>query len=190
VAEEDHQPAVSSPLNPDVAKALKDDAPAARERAARSKKESLKKRESKGGALASELNSRATPDPKTKTANKQKAVTGTTTPLLALAPQRYILPQPKPTDFEPPRGATLIPARTFKGLDGSEIQFYTISDQYVPIDVSKAELTNIAFITKKISVILTVLLILHLKHLSTTAKQTLNRMGRDLALKMLQRISV
>jgi COMPASS component BRE2 len=129
VAEEDHQPAVSSPLNPDVARFSKDDAPQARERAARSKKESLKKRESKGGSLASESNSRATPDPKTKTATKQKAVTGTTTPLLALAPQKYILPQPKPSDFEPARGATLIPARTFKGLDGNEIQFYTISDQ-------------------------------------------------------------
>jgi COMPASS component BRE2 len=130
-AEEDHQPAVSSPLNPEVAKALKEDAPLARERAARSKKESLKKRESKVGALVSDSNSRATPDPKTKAANKQKTVTvtGTTTPSIVLAPQRYILPQPKPADFEPPRGATLIPARTFTGIDGSEIQFYTISDQ-------------------------------------------------------------
>jgi COMPASS component BRE2 len=126
VVEEDHQPAVSSPLNPDVARFLKDDAPQARERAARSKKESLKKRESKGGSLAADSNSRATPDPKTKVAAKQKTVTGNTTPL---APQKYILPQPKPSDFEPARGATLIPARTFKGLDGAEIQFYTISDQ-------------------------------------------------------------
>ncbi len=129
MVEEDHQPAVSSPLNPDVARFSKDDAPQARERAARSKKESLKKRESKGGSLAADSNSRATPDPKTKATTKQKTVTGTTTPLFALAPQKYILPQPKPSDFEPARGATLLPARTFKGLDGSEIQFYTISDQ-------------------------------------------------------------
>jgi COMPASS component BRE2 len=128
VAEEDHQPSVSSPLNPEVTRFLKDDTPLAKERIARSKKESLKKRESKGGSLAAESNARATPDPKAKATNKQKNGTGTSTPIV-LGPQMYKLPLPKPADFEPPRGATLIPARTFTGLDGSEIQFYTISDQ-------------------------------------------------------------
>jgi COMPASS component BRE2 len=127
-AEDDHVPAVSSPLNPDIGRPLKDDALPSRERVARPKKESLKKRESKGGSLAAESNPRATPDPKTKTTTKQKPVTGTSTPQLVLAPQRYILPPPKPSDFEPARGATLTLARELDGLDG-KVQFYTISDQ-------------------------------------------------------------
>ncbi len=129
-ADEDHQPAVPSPLNPEVLKALKDDAAPARERATRPKKESLKKRESKGGALASEANPRATPEPKSKAIGKQKNATGTVTPpVVTFGPQRYALPPPKSTDFDLPRGATLIPARTFAGLNGLEIQFFTISDQ-------------------------------------------------------------
>jgi COMPASS component BRE2 len=128
--EDDHLPSVSSPLNPDVAKFAKDDAPLTKERAARVKKESVKKRESKGGSVAPEHNTRGTPDPKAKAASKQKPVTGTTTPSQqhVLAPQRYVLPQPKPSEFEPARAATLIPARTFNGINESEIQFYTITD--------------------------------------------------------------
>lgn len=118
--EDDHQPAVSSPLNPDF-KSKQDDAPLARERASRAKKESLKKRESKGGPHAQDTSARATPDPKAPTKSKKRDS--------APAPMRYKLPPPKSTDFEAPRGPIFIPADTKTGPDGSEIQFNETTDQ-------------------------------------------------------------
>ncbi|TVY42623.1 Set1 complex component [Lachnellula occidentalis] len=121
--DDDHQPTVSSPLNPDFKPSRpQDDAPLARERASRAKKESLKKRESKGGSLASETSGRATPDPKASTSHKHKRKGSPPAPI------RYKLPPPKSTDFEAPRGPIFIPAHTKKTADGTEIQFQETTD--------------------------------------------------------------
>jgi len=120
--EDDHQPAVSSPLNPDFKPSKMDDAPLARERASRAKKESLKKRESKGGSLAPDTSARATPDPKSAPHKHKKRSD-------APAPMRYKLPPPKSTDFEAPRGPIFIPSHTKIPPDGSEIQFNETTDQ-------------------------------------------------------------
>ncbi|KAI9731103.1 MAG: hypothetical protein M1818_007961 [Claussenomyces sp. TS43310] len=108
VLEDDHQPAVSSPLNP----SFKDE-PAAR--VARAKKESLKKREAKGGSHAPE-SSRATPDPKSP--RKEKTT---------LAPMRYKLPPPKLSDFEAPRSPVFTPHHTITTPDGT-IEFNETSE--------------------------------------------------------------
>lgn len=122
--DDDHQPTVSSPLNPDFKPSkAQDDAPLARERASRAKKESLKKRESKGGSLAPDTSARATPDPKASTSHKHKRNSS------APAPIRYKLPPPKTTDFEAPRGPIFVPAHTKKSPDGNEIQFQETTDQ-------------------------------------------------------------
>jgi len=122
--EDDYQPAVSSPLNPDFKPSKpQDDAPLARERASRAKKESLKKRESKGGSLAPDTSARATPDPKASTSNKRNRRESIPAPI------RYKLPPPKSTDFEAPRGPILIPSHTKTGPDGTEIQFNETTDQ-------------------------------------------------------------
>ena len=121
--EDDHQPAVSSPLNPDFKSSKAEDAPLARERASRAKKESLKKRESKAGSLAPDNSARATPDPKSSTPHRHKR--NTSVP----APMRYKLPPPKSTDFEAPRGPIFIPWETRIAPDGTEIQFNETTDQ-------------------------------------------------------------
>ena len=119
--EDDHLPTVSSPLNPDF-KASKDDNPLARERTSRAKKESLKKRESKGGGLhAPDTSNRTTPDPKASTPKHKKSGN-------VLTPIRYKLPPPKITDFEAPRGPVFIPSHT-KTAEGSEIHFNETTDQ-------------------------------------------------------------
>jgi COMPASS component BRE2 len=117
----DHAPVVSSPLNPDFKPKTQDDAPLVRDRASRAKKETLKKRESKGGSLAPESNGRATPDPKALSKiKKEEAI---------LSPIRYKLAPPKPTDFDPPRGPVFVPSHTIIAPDGSEIQFNETTDQ-------------------------------------------------------------
>ena len=124
--EDDHQPAVSSPLNPDFKpqpQKTQDEAALARERAPRAKKESLKKRESKAGSLAPDTSARATPDPKAATSQKSKKNEAPP------APTRYKLPPPKLTDFEPPRGPIFIPSHTKTAPDGTEIQFNETTDQ-------------------------------------------------------------
>jgi COMPASS component BRE2 len=119
--EDDHLPTVSSPLNPDF-KASKDDNPLARERTSRAKKESLKKRESKGGGLhAPDTSNRTTPDPKASTPKHKKSGN-------VLTPIRYKLPPPKITDFEAPRGPVFIPSHT-KTAEGFEIHFNETTDQ-------------------------------------------------------------
>lgn len=122
--EDDHQPTVSSPLNPDFKSSKQDEPPFARERVSRAKKESLKKRESKGGSLAPDTSARATPDLKS-IPKKQKKENN------VLAPMRYKLPPPKVTDFEAPRGPIFVPSHTKQAPDGSEIQFNETTDQYV-----------------------------------------------------------
>jgi COMPASS component BRE2 len=121
--EDDHQPAVSSPLNPDFKATKQDEAPLVRERVSRAKKESLKKRESKGGSLAPDTSARATPDPKSAPSKKHK------TDANVLAPMRYKLPPPKPTDFEAPRGPIFVPSHTKAPPNGLEIQFNETTDQ-------------------------------------------------------------
>ncbi|KUJ14334.1 uncharacterized protein LY89DRAFT_686816 [Mollisia scopiformis] len=117
--DDDHQPAVSSPLNPDFKS--KDNAPLAHERASRTKKESLKKRESKAGSLAPDTSARATPDPKASTSKSKKTESD-------LAPIRYKLPPPKSTDFEAPRGPIFIPAHAKIAPDGTSVQFNETTD--------------------------------------------------------------
>lgn len=117
VLEDDHVPSVSSPLNPDFNKVPKDEAPAAKERAARAKKESFKKREAKGPAATE---ARDSPDPAGPA--KQRKTSD------VLAPLRYKLAPPRLADFEPPQGPVFTPSHTIKGPDGAPIQFYEASD--------------------------------------------------------------
>jgi hypothetical protein len=124
VLEDDHQPAVSSPLNPDFKAPKPEDVSHTRDgRVSRPKKESLKKRESKAGSHAPDSSARATPDPKSNIPQKQKRRTSIPAPI------RYKLPPPKATDFESPRGPVFIAAHTKTAPDGSEIHFNETTDQ-------------------------------------------------------------
>jgi COMPASS component BRE2 len=128
--EDDHVPPVSSPLNPNQnldAKPPKpqshdDLAAMARDKPTRTKKESLKKRESKAGvgagAGAGVDSSRATPDPKPKELSPSES-----------SPLRYKLAPPKPSDFEPARGPVFTHHHDVPALDGSTIQFFETSEQ-------------------------------------------------------------
>lgn len=80
----------------------------------RTKKDSLKKRESKGAGPDS---SRATPDP------KQREPPG------ELAPMRYKLAQPKPTDFELSRGPVFTSHHEVQDPEGRTIEFLETSEQ-------------------------------------------------------------
>ncbi|KAI0160911.1 hypothetical protein GGR52DRAFT_562139 [Hypoxylon sp. FL1284] len=131
--EDDHAPPVSSPLNPNLdIKPTKiqsqsqlqtqppshdDVAVMAREKPARSKKETLKKRESKAGLGLGADSSRATPDPKVKDLPPNES-----------SPMRYKLAPPKPSDFEPARGPVFTPHHEVPALDGSTIQFHETSE--------------------------------------------------------------
>jgi COMPASS component BRE2 len=124
--EDDHQPTVSSPLNPDFKPVRPHEENAStRERAPRAKKESLKKRESKVGSSTAEAYSRHTPDPKTVTTSKLKVVDN------SLAPIRYKLPAPKVSDFDTPKGPILIFSHTKVAPDGSEIHFHETPSLYL-----------------------------------------------------------
>lgn len=94
-----------------------DDMPAANERAARVKKESLKKRDAKGNSEA-----RATPDPKTPKKPKGR-------PNTAPVPIRHMLAPPRLIDFEPPSSVTFTPHHTITGPDGKEIEFNETTEQ-------------------------------------------------------------
>jgi len=146
--EDDHQPAVSSPLNPDFKanasakpklelpqQQAQDDtnsnntnAPFARDRAPRAKKESLKKRESNVRGNLPE-SARATPDPKASatagTPNNKKKLESS----VVVTPQRFKLPPPKLSDFDAPREPIFTPSHTKTAPDGSVIQFNETSDQ-------------------------------------------------------------
>ncbi|KAI9803154.1 MAG: hypothetical protein M1833_001225 [Piccolia ochrophora] len=124
--EDDHAPAVSSPLNPDTSsskgRTTKDKAPIHRE--PREKKESLKKREAKGTSTAAE--SRGTPDRSVAGGSKQDLSTDPTPS--SAAPLRYKLPPPKPTDFAVPRGPVFSPHHTKAVVGGQDVQFYESSE--------------------------------------------------------------
>lgn len=83
--DEDHAPAVSSPLNPDAAARARPRAP---QREQREKKETVKKREA----------SASTPAPKAKKPARPTAE----------SPMRYAIPEPKATDYDPPKDGVLL----------------------------------------------------------------------------------
>lgn len=123
--EDDHSPAVSSPLNPDVKPAQKvqvqapEDNQANMSREKRTKKDSLKKRESKGTGSGGLDSSRATPDRKV-----HKDV-----PANELAPLRYKLAPPKLSDFEPSRGPVFASHHEIKDSEGRRIEFLETLEQ-------------------------------------------------------------
>lgn len=117
--EDDHQPAVSSPLNPDLK--VKEEV---RERAPRTKKETLKKREAKAGSLAPESSGRGTPDPKGSSAKGKKGEAED-----GLVPMRYKLPLPKAADFEAHRAPIWVAHHTKTTPDGTEITYNEDIDQ-------------------------------------------------------------
>ncbi|KJK87647.1 hypothetical protein H633G_08475 [Metarhizium anisopliae BRIP 53284] len=116
--DDDHSPAVPSPLNPDVASASElpppDDASQLKSsKPARAKKDSFKKRETKGGGRDS---SPATPDH--RSVKDQNNVD---------SPLRYKLAPPKPSDFELPRGPVMTLHHEVDGL-GGRVEFFEASD--------------------------------------------------------------
>ncbi|KAL8285710.1 hypothetical protein RB597_002670 [Gaeumannomyces tritici] len=133
MVEDDHAPAVRSPLNPDAARTqatatraqsqTRDESPVlAREK--RTKKESLKKREAKASAAGVSSggdSARATPDPKLKDQQPDHP---------NASPMRYKPSGPlKRSDFEPSRDPVLISHHKIPGLDGEEIEFFDTSEQ-------------------------------------------------------------
>ncbi|KAI9782599.1 MAG: hypothetical protein M1839_004844 [Geoglossum umbratile] len=128
--EDEHIPAVSSPLNPDVTSSrlsrVKEKAPIHREQ--REKKESLKKRESKASSVNGADFSRGTPD---RSIGSGKFDGPLTSSASVLGPTRYnMLPAPKPSDYLPPRGPVLTPHHTKPALkpEDGPTQFYEISE--------------------------------------------------------------
>ncbi|KAI0964805.1 hypothetical protein F4678DRAFT_454814 [Xylaria arbuscula] len=137
VHEDDHAPPISSPLNPNPnpnpsstlntnSQPHDDSANLARDKPVRTKKDTLKKRESKvgvGGAASTAGggtgtdSSRATPDPKTK-----EPVPSESSPL------RYKLAPPKPSDFDPARGPVFTHHHDVPAPDGSTLQFFETSE--------------------------------------------------------------
>lgn len=87
--EEDHAPAISSPLNPNPDARPK---AAPREREQREKRETLKKREASANTRAS--------TPKAKVTKKERPAVD--------SPMRYSIPEPKATDYEPPKDAVFL----------------------------------------------------------------------------------
>lgn len=124
VLEDYHSPSIPSPLNPDVRSISKaqpqptDDMPPKR-----SKKDTLKKRESKGVD-----GNRLTPDPKP---NKQgQTLASAPGDGVQSGPLRYKLPNAKQTDFDPPRGPVFIHHHSILALDGDDkVDFFETSDQ-------------------------------------------------------------
>ncbi|MCJ1398090.1 hypothetical protein MMC11_001287 [Xylographa trunciseda] len=100
IEDEQHVPAVPSPLNPDFASSRARKAAPAREQ--REKKESLKKREAKGV----ESVRGGTPDSQALS-RKPKKGTEQNSSIPSLL--RYKLPPPNPTDFDPPKAPILVP---------------------------------------------------------------------------------
>lgn len=109
--EDDHAPAVSSPLNPEAKPRPAKPPPPQREQ--REKKESLKKREASGRAN--------TPD------TKQKAPV---TP----SPMRYNIGPPKSTDFEPPKDPLMVSHEPFPILASDPTDPERQSELKRPVD--------------------------------------------------------
>ncbi|KAK1756002.1 hypothetical protein QBC47DRAFT_201660 [Echria macrotheca] len=122
--EDDYGPAVPSPLNPEVKPVQRvqvqapDEGQTAMAREKRTKKDSLKKRESKGAAPGVPDSSRATPDPR-----MQKEI-----PLDEMAPLRYKLAPPKPSDFEQAKGPVFTNHHEVQDPEGRTIEFLETSE--------------------------------------------------------------
>jgi COMPASS component BRE2 len=86
----------------------------------RTKKETFKKREAKGNAATE--SARATPDAKQKKKKKEPEQED-------LAPMRYKLARPKPSDFEPPREPVFTSHHEVTDSEGRTIEFFQTSDQ-------------------------------------------------------------
>lgn len=112
--DEQHTPAVPSPLNPDSASSRARRPPAPREQ--REKKESLKKREAKG------VDSGRGATPESQSHGRKSKKTADTTSILS--PIRYKLPPPTLNDFEPPKAPVFTPV-----LSRGNTQFYESSEQ-------------------------------------------------------------
>ncbi|PHH64584.1 hypothetical protein CDD81_4195 [Ophiocordyceps australis] len=119
--DEGHSPAVSSPLNQDVKfselqplPALDEALLASRSKPSRVKKDTLKKRESRGGESIP-----STPDPKPSGGSKPTATSG---------PLRYKLAPPKPSDFDLARGPVMTPHHQSTDSDGQTISFLETSE--------------------------------------------------------------
>lgn len=124
--DEGHSPAVPSPLNPEVKPSDSsvpppdETAQGGRAKPTRTKKETLKKRESKGGALGGGADSaRATPDPKAAREPQQSES----------SPLRYKLAPPKASDFDLPRGPVMTAHHQVQTSDGQNVEFCETSDQ-------------------------------------------------------------
>lgn len=113
IEDEQHAPAVSSPLNPDFAAARARKQPV---REQREKKESLKKREAKGVDSARG----GTPDVASHIKKSKKKADAP----VVLSPTRYKLPAPRETDFDPPGAPIFTPILTKAGR-----QFYECTEQ-------------------------------------------------------------
>lgn len=137
VIEDDHAPAVSSPLNPDVKAPSRvqiqmpdETLTAGREK--RAKKESLKKRESNVGVgkgpAGSGDSGRATPDPKpTPNSRKGKGAVEKIDP--EQLPMRWSIAPPKAHDFDPPRGPVFVSHHeVVSGADGRPIEFFETTE--------------------------------------------------------------
>lgn len=123
--DDDHVPMVSSPLNPNMdprptgRTTQQDEAPAGREK--RTKKETLKKRESKG--VAGDSSGRGTPEPRRGAGARPQP------PPSEASPLRYKLAPPKPGDFEPARGPVFTHHHDVEGLNEQTIAFHETSEQ-------------------------------------------------------------
>lgn len=91
----------------------------------RTKKETLKKRESKAASTPGGIVdfARTTPDPRQLKKKLQNAHPA------EKAPARYILPLPKSTDFEPAHGPMLASHHETTGPDGKTIEFFETQEQ-------------------------------------------------------------
>ncbi|KAG6004428.1 hypothetical protein E4U21_001096 [Claviceps maximensis] len=121
VFDDDHSPAVPSPLNPDVSTSElppHDDMSHPKiSKPSRSKKESLKKREARGGGGGRD-SSPAMPDDHGSTKQSDNVD----------SPLRYKLAPPKPSDFDLPRGPVMTLHHQVKGHGGQGIEFFETSD--------------------------------------------------------------
>lgn len=127
--EEDHtpRPSVPSPLNPEVRPTPKAQSQAGADEmpSKRTKKETLKKRESKG--VPNPDSNRGTPDPKGRQTQQSR---GEIQAPPSDSPLRYKLPPAKPTDFDPPKGPVFIHHHDAPALGGqASIEFCETSDQ-------------------------------------------------------------